>query len=113
MTVEQMKLVSWSSSELAFSPQRSLAMRINVWLTQRRIFIHRDLDHSKNHCIVLPEQLAKMYQHTPFFFFVMDSLGKHRYKKLFQLLEYLAERVHAYLPYLEGFILLSRKHSPH
>lgn len=53
-----------------------------VWLDDITVFTHRDLDHSKNHYIVvLPEQLAKVYQHTPFF--VMGSLAKHRYAKFY------------------------------
>lgn len=73
----------------------------NKCLVDSEEYLHIYLNRSKNHYIVLPEQLAKVYQHTPFFFFVMDSLGKHRYKKLFQLLEYLAEHVHTYLPHVD------------
>lgn len=52
-----------------------------VWLDDMTVFTHNDLDHSKNHCIALPKQRAKVYQHTPFF--VTGSLAKHRYEKCY------------------------------
>ena len=83
-----------------------------VWLDDFTVFTHHDLDHSKNHYIVLPEQLAKVYQHTPFF--VTGSLAKHRYGKFYFSCQSRPEpcQGHAPLPYPEAFILPSRNIIP-